>query len=124
MGFTTKPANFWNSGNGQNIRQFFENFAKNREFDPIVVDNWYSLSTDFMNEKVLLEDSQICIIYNSSFLFLHMLIGLPSFLLYLLGRKVHRGAVQGWIRRGPTASVPRDSSRQRKIRSASKYDYI
>eukprot|EP00026_Physarum_polycephalum_P001891 Phypoly_transcript_01894.p1 GENE.Phypoly_transcript_01894~~Phypoly_transcript_01894.p1 ORF type:complete len:789 (+),score=99.81 Phypoly_transcript_01894:138-2369(+) len=51
MGFTSKPAGFWSSGNGQNIREFFENFAKARDFDPLGVENWYSLSTEFMKSK-------------------------------------------------------------------------
>jgi hypothetical protein len=54
MGFTSKPAGYWNTRNGQNIREFFENFAKSREFDPLVVENWYSLSTEFMKLKVYL----------------------------------------------------------------------
>lgn len=41
--FTTKPAGFWNHDKGQKKREALEKAAKNMGFDPLVVENWYSM---------------------------------------------------------------------------------
>jgi hypothetical protein len=45
---------YWISGNGKNMRRFFEDFAKRRNFDPLVPENWYLVDkSDILEEKVL-----------------------------------------------------------------------
>eukprot|EP00026_Physarum_polycephalum_P003261 Phypoly_transcript_03271.p1 GENE.Phypoly_transcript_03271~~Phypoly_transcript_03271.p1 ORF type:complete len:688 (+),score=73.27 Phypoly_transcript_03271:396-2459(+) len=42
--FSPKPHRFWTSDNKRNLRLFFENIAKSRNFDPLIAENWYSLT--------------------------------------------------------------------------------
>lgn len=51
-GFTTKPIGYWNAKR-KNMRTFFEAFAKNRNLDPLLPNTWYSVSREFMEQKVL-----------------------------------------------------------------------
>lgn len=38
---------------GKNLRAFFEEFARKRDFDPLVLENWYPMQLeDIMAEKV------------------------------------------------------------------------
>jgi hypothetical protein len=52
-GYTHKPVDFWHSQQGSNVRQFFENFAKKKNFDPLIAENWYGVSRhEIMATKV------------------------------------------------------------------------
>jgi hypothetical protein len=59
----TYKGNYWKDDN--NKRKFFIDFAKEKKFDPLHPQNWYSLSfSDFHTLKV-------CISFSLSFLFSH-----------------------------------------------------
>ena len=48
-----KPKAYWTSEKGKNMRLMLENFAKSNNFDPLVPDNWYSMTIqDFSRMKV------------------------------------------------------------------------
>lgn len=52
-GFATKPHNFWKVEKLKNMKSFFENYFSKHNMDPLVADNWYSLSTiNFRGIKV------------------------------------------------------------------------
>lgn len=47
-----KPGGFWNST--ENIRLFLEKYARKMNFDPLIPDNWYTVThTEIMTEKVI-----------------------------------------------------------------------
>eukprot|EP00026_Physarum_polycephalum_P001092 Phypoly_transcript_01093.p1 GENE.Phypoly_transcript_01093~~Phypoly_transcript_01093.p1 ORF type:complete len:1197 (+),score=192.21 Phypoly_transcript_01093:78-3668(+) len=39
--FTTKPHGYWTEEKGNKMRSFFERFALENQFDPLVAENWY-----------------------------------------------------------------------------------
>jgi hypothetical protein len=50
----------------QNRRKFFENYAKNNGFDPLIPENWYSVTTESVKSVLVfsLFNSIITIILN------------------------------------------------------------
>lgn len=49
------PRGYWTMDEHKNVRAFFDNFASNRGFDPLVAINWYRYSSfDISREKVCL----------------------------------------------------------------------
>jgi hypothetical protein len=48
-----QPHGHWTIDDGKNLRLFFDEFARRRNFDPLVPENWYSISQPaVMSEKV------------------------------------------------------------------------
>eukprot|EP00026_Physarum_polycephalum_P001933 Phypoly_transcript_01936.p1 GENE.Phypoly_transcript_01936~~Phypoly_transcript_01936.p1 ORF type:complete len:910 (+),score=132.37 Phypoly_transcript_01936:109-2838(+) len=47
--FNSMPRNYWDST--QNRRQFFEKFAEDRGFNPLVAENWYSVRAEDLLER-------------------------------------------------------------------------
>lgn len=43
---------YWSSENRQNIRSFLEKFAKDNNFDPLVAENWYAVSSSHVSKQV------------------------------------------------------------------------
>lgn len=49
--FTTKPIGYWNQ---LHMRKFLEDFAKERDKDPLSPDTWYTTSVkDIIQEQVI-----------------------------------------------------------------------
>jgi hypothetical protein len=47
-----KPSGHWTK-DGNNIRELLEEFAKSKKFDPLIAENWYSISNrEFLEFKV------------------------------------------------------------------------
>ena len=46
---TTKPKGYWKDINNQ--RAFFDEFAKEEGFDPLVVENWYAIEKPRILQK-------------------------------------------------------------------------
>jgi hypothetical protein len=42
-GQAMKPKGYWISDNGRNLRLLLENFARQKNFEPLVADNWYNV---------------------------------------------------------------------------------
>ena len=60
MGFTHRPVGYWLSSQGNNIRLFFEEFARNNNFDPLVSSNWYQTPRQAITEtKVIMRTKEI-----------------------------------------------------------------
>lgn len=53
LGFAPKPQGYWQTANRKNIRLFLENFAKKRNMDPLIAENWYSISTSEFTLEVI-----------------------------------------------------------------------
>lgn len=52
-----KPRGFWTMNESENIRKFFDKYAFDRNFDPLVADNWYTMPI----EDVVREEN-VCLI--------------------------------------------------------------
>eukprot|EP00026_Physarum_polycephalum_P001348 Phypoly_transcript_01349.p1 GENE.Phypoly_transcript_01349~~Phypoly_transcript_01349.p1 ORF type:complete len:1107 (+),score=164.22 Phypoly_transcript_01349:191-3322(+) len=50
--FTARPQRFWNADKGKNMRALLEGYAKNRQMDPLVPENWYSIRSKHILENV------------------------------------------------------------------------
>eukprot|EP00026_Physarum_polycephalum_P001003 Phypoly_transcript_01004.p1 GENE.Phypoly_transcript_01004~~Phypoly_transcript_01004.p1 ORF type:complete len:1224 (-),score=188.92 Phypoly_transcript_01004:75-3746(-) len=50
MGYTHKPVGYWLSQQGNNVRVFFEEFAKANNFDPLIPANWYQTPRQAITE--------------------------------------------------------------------------
>jgi hypothetical protein len=53
-GCTPKSVGHWKLHSGENSRKFLENFAKTRNFDPLVAENWYCVLGSLVNFFTLL----------------------------------------------------------------------
>jgi hypothetical protein len=53
-GFTAQPPRHWTA---RNMRLFMENFAKQRNMDPLVASTWYTIQRDIYQSKVTLYSS-------------------------------------------------------------------
>eukprot|EP00026_Physarum_polycephalum_P002403 Phypoly_transcript_02409.p1 GENE.Phypoly_transcript_02409~~Phypoly_transcript_02409.p1 ORF type:complete len:900 (+),score=140.14 Phypoly_transcript_02409:101-2800(+) len=51
LSYANKPAGYWTSERGKNMRDFFVELAKKRNFDPLVPENWYSVSVAELREE-------------------------------------------------------------------------
>jgi hypothetical protein len=48
-----QPHGHWTVDDGENCRQFFEDFAKKMNFEPLVPENWYPITLQrVLQEKV------------------------------------------------------------------------
>ena len=51
--FSEKPRSYWTTKQGMNSRKFLEEFAKSKNFNPLVAENWYKVQKkDFTKHKV------------------------------------------------------------------------
>jgi hypothetical protein len=52
--YTPKPKGFWSFDKGKNMRAFLASLAEKMGFDPLVADDWYSVSRqEFIQYRVL-----------------------------------------------------------------------
>ena len=58
MGYTHKPVGYWLSSQTNNVRLFFEEFAKNNNFDPLVPSNWYQTPRIAITETKVLQNKR------------------------------------------------------------------
>eukprot|EP00026_Physarum_polycephalum_P001974 Phypoly_transcript_01978.p1 GENE.Phypoly_transcript_01978~~Phypoly_transcript_01978.p1 ORF type:complete len:752 (+),score=127.08 Phypoly_transcript_01978:45-2300(+) len=49
--YVTKPKGYWTDESGKNLRNFFEEFAKSKNLDPLLAETWYSISGSFVTEQ-------------------------------------------------------------------------
>lgn len=54
---------YWYSKKENNVRRFFEEYAQSNGFDPLVPDNWYSVSRQsVLDTKVFIQSNNIIIL--------------------------------------------------------------
>lgn len=47
------PFNYWSAKTGMNMRAYFERFARENKFDPLIAENWYAVPAHkIYNDKV------------------------------------------------------------------------
>lgn len=48
------PQGYWLNNKGKNLRLILEKFAKSRNFDPLVAENWYPIDFKTIEESTVL----------------------------------------------------------------------
>jgi hypothetical protein len=49
-GFSAKRHGYWTAEKGKNMRLFLEEFARQRNFDPLVAESWYAISKEDLSQ--------------------------------------------------------------------------
>jgi hypothetical protein len=76
---SSHPYGYWTENEGKNVRALFDALARSRDVDPLVADNWYSIT----NQDVLRLPKVTPLAFSLSPLFVYLILSVFAFREYL-----------------------------------------